>query len=330
MQNKRLRVLWLTGRCNLKCRYCYASGGPQKDMDFETAQKAIDCMGDIPFKVQFAGGEPLLNLPLLEQVLCYLEKEKPGTQCSIQTNGTLLHNEAIELLKGYRVGIGVSLDGKPMINEKLRGRTKDALEGIQRLGQKGVIVNLNTVVCKENAGKLWEVADMAAYFGNIHGIGLDLLRNAGRTQDGNVKRASSEELAEGLIRLKERIDTWNRVLPRPLIVREFKKAEFALKSEKLCKDYCYAAQGNSFVVLPDGECYPCGSLAGRKQYYMGNVHSTVMPVKIPGEVPKECTVCIYGKVCTGGCPSRGLLNGGFDQLDCVLKKISFQLVQKTL
>lgn len=284
-------------------------------------------MGDIPFKVQFAGGEPLLNQPVLEQILCYLKEYRPGVQCSIQTNGTLIQEDSIELLKRYRVGIGVSLDGKPQTNEKLRGRTQDVVEGIRLLGKKGIIINLNAVVCRENAAKLWELADMTAYFGNIHGIGLDLLRNAGRTKDGFVEKASEEELTEGLMRLKSRVDMLNRMLPRPIIVREFKKAEISLKKGILCRDYCYAASGSAFVVLPDGECYPCGSLAGMKEYYMGNVHSTVKAVGIHGETPKECAVCTYRNVCTGGCPSRGLLDGGFDRLDCVLKKTAFQFAQ---
>lgn len=57
-----LIVLWTTGRCNLKCRYCYAlPAGQQRDMDFVTAAKVLDYFGQQPMKIQFAGGEPLLN-----------------------------------------------------------------------------------------------------------------------------------------------------------------------------------------------------------------------------------------------------------------------------
>lgn len=296
-------------------------------MEFETVRKAVELMGDDPFKVQFAGGEPLLNQAVLIKTLEYLKETKPGTQCSIQTNATLLDDDNTELLKRHRVAVGVSLDGRPETNENLRGRTQEAVRGIFTLKKHGVWANLNAVVCSENAGKLSELADMAAYFGNIHGIGLDLLRNAGRAKENAVSKASAEELARGLDGLKKRLDILNKVMPHRVIVREFEKAKVMLKSENRCRDYCYAAQGNSYVVLPDGECYPCGSLAGDKKYYMGNVHTTVKAIGIPGERRQECASCSYEKACTGGCPSRGLLDGGFDELDCVLKKISFQFAQ---
>ncbi len=324
---RRLLVLWLTGRCNLRCRYCYAADGPAADMDMDTAVKAIGLMGEHPFKLQFAGGEPLLNLPLLEEILEYIRKNKPRAACSIQTNGTLLDDRAARLLEQNRVAVGVSLDGKPEINERLRGKTGKAVEGIRLLGEHGMMVNLNTVVTAENAEHLADMVDMAIYLGNVGGIGLDLLRCAGRAREGGAVRASAEALQKGLLDLKTRLDTVNRLLPRPLIVREFEKAKYYLAAEQPCMDYCYAAQGNSFVVLPGGDCYPCGSLAGQPQYSMGNVHSTVRPLRIDCTRPEKCRTCIYRRVCSGGCPSRGLLCGGFDELDCLMKKITFQFAE---
>lgn len=327
MMDRRLLVLWLTGKCNLRCRYCYAADSSAEDMTFETAKKAIGWMQGANFKVQFAGGEPLLNLSLMKEILEYLAQEYPNTACSVQTNAALITEEAAALFKKYHVAVGVSMDGSPERNERLRGKTKEAINGIQILRKHGIMVNLNAVVTAENVLHLADLVDLALYLGNVGGIGLDLLRYAGRAKEGAVQRASAKQLEEGLLLLRKRLDYVNTFLDRPLIVREFEKASYYLETEAACKDYCYASQGKSFVVLPDGTCYPCGSLAGMEQYNMGNVHSTVHSLRINCERPEKCRTCVYQKACSGGCPSRGLLNGGFDELDCLMKIITFQFAE---
>ena len=180
---------------------------------------------------------------------------------------------------------------------------------------------------RDNAEHLADLVDMAVYLGNVGGIGLDLLRMTGRAEDGETGPAEAETLRLGLLRLKERLDAVNRLLERPLVVREFEKAACSLGAKKPCRDYCYAARGEAMAVLPQGDCYPCGSLAGRPEYYMGNVHSTVRPLRIGCARPERCGACVYREACSGGCPSRGILCGGFDELDCLMKKISFQFAQ---
>ena len=267
-----------------------------------------------------------MNKPLLLRILEDVGDD-PNIPCSIQTNAMLIDDGIAEVFRRYRVAVGVSLDGKPELNDKQRGGTRKALEGIRILGVHGIRVNLTAVVTAENAARLDELVDMALYLGNVNGIGLDLLRRAGRATDHGVAPAAPEALEHGLRALKRRLDEVNRLLPRPLIVREFEKAKYYLSAEHPCLDYCFAAQGKSFVVLPDGGCWPCGSLAGQAEYSMGNVHSAVQPLTIQCAKPEQCETCVYRRACTGGCPSRGLLRGGFDELDCLMKKISFELVQ---
>jgi len=328
---QRLLVLWPTSKCNLKCKYCYASGISGEDMNFETAKRALDLMSDSPLKIQFAGGEPLLNLPLIERVLEYASAECNTVSFSIQTNGTILNDEIIDVLKRYKVAIGVSLDGKPETNNYLRGNTKAVIDNILLLRDHGLMTNLTVVVSDYNVGKLAETIDLAMYLGNINGIGLDLLRKAGRADEPNspVGAADGASLGLGLRALYEHLQKINSVYPRKIIVREFEKACIELQSKTINRDYCYAAQGNSFVVLPNGDCYPCGSLAYEKQYYMGNVYTAVVPIPIRCERPAICEECEYGAICPGGCPSRVLLCGGFDELDCVMKKTIYTLIEET-
>ena len=329
---RRLLVIWPTGRCNLQCSYCYAAATSAAEMEFATAARAIDLLADKPLKIQFAGGEPLLNLPLIKQVLAYASTKCADTLFAIQTNGTLLDDDIISLFKQYQVAIGISLDGKPELNQRLRGGTKATAAGIRLLREHGLNVNLNTVVSAANVAKLNDLLDLAIYFGNVRGIGLDLLRRAGRAAVAKpaVITADAESLRAGLIKLYRYQQKINAIYPRPIVVREFAKARVLLNSKKPARDYCYATQGESYIVLPSGDCYPCGSLAADEQYFMGNIYSAVKPLALPCSRPPECVGCRYADFCPGGCPARGLLVGGFDELDCIMKKTAFELLEEDI
>jgi len=301
-------------------------------MDFNTAKRAIDLLSDKPLKIQFAGGEPLLNVPLIEQILDYASEKFKGVQFSIQTNGTLLDDDVIRLLKRHEVAIGVSLDGKLETNERSRGGTQGAVNGIRLLREHGVTININTVVSAANVSKLRDMVDLALYFGNVHGIGLDLLRNSGRAAalGSEVSAANGEILRDELRALYEYLKKTNAASPRKIVIREFEKARALLRNKTPGEDYCYAAQGNSYVVLPSGDCYPCGGLAHDSKYFMGNVYSKIKPLAIRCGRPAECADCRYAVICPGGCPARGLLSGGFDRLDCVMKKTTFELLEEDI
>ncbi|MCL2150745.1 MAG: radical SAM protein [Coriobacteriia bacterium] len=324
-----LLVLWPTGRCNLECRYCYAAGVSSQDMDLATACQAIDRM-EGPLSIQFAGGEPLLNIGLVEAACAYAAARHDDVLFSIQTNGSLIDRQAIEVIKRYRIAIGVSLDGRPETNEHLRGDTFEVIKGINSLYAAGLAININAVVSNYNALRLTELVDMAVFFGNVNGIGLDLLRASGlgAGPQASLKQAAGDDLRQGLIHLYAYARQINAGLAQKVIIREFEKARILWQAKQPPPAYCYAAQGRSFVVLPNGDCYPCGSLAHDRGYFMGNIHDSFQALAIACDRPEGCSSCEYGGFCPGGCPARGLLDGGFDELDCVMRKTSFDLIKE--
>ena len=66
-------TLHLTGACNFRCRYCYASPHAGGDMSLETAKAAIGlALNDRQTSGQslgiiFLGGEPLLRRNLIDR-----------------------------------------------------------------------------------------------------------------------------------------------------------------------------------------------------------------------------------------------------------------------
>ncbi|MDX2269320.1 MAG: quinohemoprotein amine dehydrogenase maturation protein [Bryobacter sp.] len=130
-------VINLTNQCNLSCQYCYEYGedkvatpdGKPKFMEWETAQQSVDFLlreakGRKSAHITFFGGETLMNFPLLKQVVDYADAEGQragmALDYSLTTNATLLRPEIVEYLAEKRIGVTVSMDGPPELNDKLR------------------------------------------------------------------------------------------------------------------------------------------------------------------------------------------------------------------
>jgi uncharacterized protein len=326
-------VLWPTERCNLKCKYCYAySDGPQGDMAFETAQKALDYFGDTPMKIQFAGGEPILNFELIRQIHRYISSRGYDAVFQLQTNGTLIDERIAADIKKMRIRTGVSLDGPIGVNELLRGGTKLALEGIQNLARAGVTINLNSTVTSQNVERLPELLELALYLGNVNAIGLDLVRFTGRAiLDSDVHQPEAEQLIRTLWALYEKSENLFRTTGIRIGIRPIEEARTRLACPGCSSHYCYASCGKSYVILPGGDVYPCGSLRGKKEYYMGNILSKKIDRMALAALQKgeACSECAYKDACAGGCPSRAVTNtlqSVDGSLDCVLRRTAFDIV----
>jgi uncharacterized protein len=331
-------VLWTTGKCNLNCRYCYACNDSHRnDMSFDTAKRAIDMFENKPVKLQFAGGEPLINFDLICRVYQYVRQKGIDAVLQLQTNATLIDAEIAVMIKKMRLATGVSFDGPPAVNETLRGGTKLAVDGLAHLARAGVTVNLNSVVSAQNVERLPEVIDFAHYMGNVAGIGLDLLRLTGRASKpgSNLHLPQPEQLRTLLYRLHEKSLRLSQTTGVKVAVREIEEAKKRLSNPGMNGHYCYASCGRSYVVLPDGAVYPCGSLWDRKEYFMGNVISGELFSVSLGKQKENafCRDCRYRRYCPGGCPSRLLINEwetADTSLDCVLKKAAFEIAEAEL
>ena len=127
----------LTNQCNLSCTYCYEFGedkvatpeGKPKFMDVDTAKASVDFLleqsaGRRSVHITFFGGETLMNFPLLKQVVTYATEratEQGRTvDFSLTTNATLLTPAIIEFLSENRIGVTVSMDGPPDLQNKMR------------------------------------------------------------------------------------------------------------------------------------------------------------------------------------------------------------------
>lgn len=327
-------VLWLVDDCNLNCKYCYARPNfTNKSMNFEIAKKAIDLYVDKNFTLILAGGEPLLNFPLIEKIYTYVKSNKKyKVKIGLQTNATLIDEEMAKKLSNMDINIGVSFDGDIEINEILRGRTKETLRGIEFLALYKKNINLNTVVSNQNIEKLENLIDMAYYLGNINAVGLDLLRISGNCLEENtdLKVVNDEDIYINLKKANERAKFLGRLTDKKIAIREIEEAKLRQYNFCYSENYCYSSLGEAMVVTTNGDTYPCSSFVGNKDYYMGNIDGDINIIKLNSGKYEKCDSCEYEKICKGCCPSRMIFNEKYDveDKDCVLRKAVFRILKE--
>ncbi len=143
-----LHIFVVTLRCEHSCPYCQVSrqstDRSRFDMSEETAIKALNIAFDSPahrIKIEFQGGEPLLNFPLIQKMVsdAKTKRGKLGkeTDFVIASNLALLDDEVLAFCKANDVLLSTSLDGPADLHNKNRprpgGNSHDlATRGIRR------------------------------------------------------------------------------------------------------------------------------------------------------------------------------------------------------
>lgn len=339
----KLLVLGVTADCNLRCEYCYASGGDVKThMSWQVARRAVDLMIEQSekFKIQFTGGEPLLNLDLIEKVLIYLEDGGVDVRCQVQTNATLINAEMAERLKDLGIGVGVSLDGLAGSGGGLRpfadGResARAAVAGIKALGGAGIRVGMTSVLTSSNVMGLPSLVELASYLGNVEGITLDLLRPAGRAERD---MAPDPDLASHYLdQAIDRAEMISRIGGRRIEFRELERMVHVLSAGKTRRHHCRFDACQSLVVTPKGEIYSCPSLL-LPEFRLGDVmdrgigddlRDGLMRTREIIKQPSRCRRCPDGWLCGGPCPAYGFVMKGDVRLECAVKGVFMRRARK--
>lgn len=111
-----LHMMVITLRCNQRCEYCQVSCAEEDaqnyDMEIHVARRIVDTIFSSPTnnpKIEFQGGEPLLNWPIIKFVVSYAEKiaEEKGKKVEfvICTNLTLITEEQLYFCRDHNIAI---------------------------------------------------------------------------------------------------------------------------------------------------------------------------------------------------------------------------------
>jgi uncharacterized protein len=147
-QSTGLHIFVVSLRCEHSCPYCQVSRRSRDtdryDMSLETAERGLDMAFRSPspsIKIEFQGGEPLLNFRLIEEVVLRAKRRNREHQRNlgfvIATNLALLSDDVLDFCARHDIYISTSLDGPADLHNKNRPRPgrdswEKAVEGIRR------------------------------------------------------------------------------------------------------------------------------------------------------------------------------------------------------
>ncbi len=143
-----LHIFVVTLRCEHSCPYCQVSRQNDDkvafDMSKETADRALAVTFRSPspaIKIEFQGGEPLLNFNLIQYIVQRAEEinqiEKRTLQFVIASNLAVITDEILAFCKTHKILISTSLDGSIDLHNKNRPRPgndsyEKTIQGIKR------------------------------------------------------------------------------------------------------------------------------------------------------------------------------------------------------
>lgn len=172
-----LHIFVVSLRCEHSCPYCQVSRQSEDrdafDMSEEVAEKSLDLVFKSPsenIKIEFQGGEPLLNFDRIKQVVNSAKQRNKehnkNLDFVIATNLALISADVLEFCRNNSIHISTSLDGPADLHNKNRPRPgrdsyERAIKGIELtreiLGKDQVSALMTTT--EASLGRVKEIID---------------------------------------------------------------------------------------------------------------------------------------------------------------------------
>lgn len=268
----------VTDACNLACTYCYQINKGTRRMSFETAKKFIDLLlsGEKGFAdyvspsispgiiLEFIGGEPFLEIDLIDQICDYffhecIRLDHPWAtifMISICSNGVLYFDEKVQrFLHKHRdnVSFSITIDGNKELHDSCRvfpnGKPSYdlAVAGAMDWMNKGYYMGSKITIAP---GNITHVADALQ-----HMIELGYREiNANCVYEKGWEPEHATELYWQLKRTADYIDSQN--IADDLYLSIFIEEFFRPKRVDDLENWC-GGTGMMLACDPDGYLYPC-------------------------------------------------------------------------
>ncbi len=309
--------------CDLRCRYCFAStgsfGGKRTKMPFAVGAKALDYLlehsGHRKFlEVDFFGGEPLMNIDVVRQLVDYGRQREKAYGKTIRftftTNCVSLDEEIMDWAINNDISVVLSHDGRKEIHDAMRCFPDGS-------GSHDVISkNIQRFLAKDPRGT-------AIVRGTYTAHNKDFTEDIKHWLDLGYQRLSMEPAVELYGDRKLQAEDL------PALRREYwKLAQFYLQRKAEGKPFDFfhfnidiehgpclpkrltgcGAGYEYMVVTPEGDFYPCHQFVGRESYLLGDVDNGVQHPEISEQfrqchvyTKEACAKCWARFYCSGGC-----------------------------
>lgn len=341
-QGPSLHIIVVTLRCDHKCVYCQASsrGLSEKncDMSLEIAKKTVDIIFKSPspsLAIEFQGGEPLLNWPVVKFIIAYaLEKNrtaKKDLELRLVSNFSLMDRGRLAFLAKNRVTLCTSLDGPEKLHNRnriwSRGNSyrqtvrwlkaaqkvyRGKLENIFRPGAVVTVSRLSLEYPEQIAGEYLRLGIEAVFVRPMTPLGT------AREQWKRIGYSAGEYLAF-YKKLLDRIIAYNLKNPKTRFHEHYAKIMLGKILTEYDPNYlelrspCGAGIGQ-LLYNYNGRVYTCdeGRMVGEDTFCLGDIkktdyrglvsHPTVKSLCLASSLEGlSCDSCAYKPYC-GVCP----------------------------
>jgi uncharacterized protein len=306
--------LHLTDRCNLRCAYCYCSH-EDADMRVDTAEAAISqtlcsasAHGYRMVKFKYAGGEPLLRLPMIIRLHHFAQtlSKRSGLLLDgvILSNSTQLTHEMARQIITADLRLTVSLDSLHGLTQ--RGypdgtdTSVDARHGIETALEAGLIPTVTITVSGRNVMQLPEL--LAWILEYDLPFTLNFYREHGCPAGDEDLRIEENRFIDGMLAAYKVIEA--NLPKRSLLASLADTANLAVPHLRRC------SVGRSYLVFdPAGRVSKCQMQMDQS---VTDLHAddplalvradTVGIQNFSVEDRENCRECQWRYWCGGGCP----------------------------
>lgn len=303
-------TLHISNDCNLRCKYCYASGGSYQTkrglMSEQTAKQVVEFCIETFAKIEnivFFGGEPFLNPHIIEYVCeeflrlyqAHIIDYLPNFGAI--TNGMLYSEKTIGLIERYFSFLTISIDGPKDINDLNRVDRfgKGSYEHIRQFISKVKVLpklslRYEATFTKQHMDMGYTHQKLKGFFLSEFGLEGDVVTE--HNLEKKIAQTQSYKIKEG-----EYDATFWSIL----------SAIVGKQSKSMCALY-----RKTLAISVEGEIFPCHMNAGEKECSLGNINDSniyndkaAFIKKQPGLGNKfkdnsVCNKCWANKIC-GGC-----------------------------
>lgn len=303
-------VIQTNDSCNLACKYCYEKNKSTHVMTFETAKKAIDVLfptlKDGNVILHFIGGEPLLQIDLIDQITDYFSTLKDNFHIIIATNGTLCNTDSFIKYKEKwkdKLTYKVSVDGNKEMHNMCRvfkdgtGSFDIAIKEAKKELEENPDTHATMVITPQNIKYLY---DSVKY-------DIDLgYKTVVITY--NYDEYWNNESAKQLYREFKKIADY--ILDKQVNISLFNEYFCHPREENVSPKWCKMGQGSLITVDCSGDIYPCirmtpSSIKNREPYKIGDLENGInnedrIKEYLSDEciLPERCYSCPIGLGCS--------------------------------
>ncbi len=338
-----------TYACNFKCTYCFEeSSRTNEKMTIETADLTMAWIknnilenGYRQLYLNFYGGEPLLNKPILEYVAIQMRQwcESNGVSFKfmMQTNGFLLTPEVVD--KYLKLGleqVRISVDGVAEDHDHFRplrggGKTFDTIVKNIEASCHKLKIGISTTYDKGNT----KVAERLLKYFEDRGI----LYQLGRFIFSPIHATLGPKEAPEQIQRSQCMSNFDD----EVLFESNRKIQTLMDEKKLpiknglSISTCPVTRDKSGVTIDQlGRIFKCNSMLGHPELATGHVsdikenrrHHEFVNLDVWQQCPQDCS---YMPLCSGGCRlSSYLKHQNFNTPTChkpFLNKITPQLIK---